>query len=545
MRFSSIRCVFNAFILVLAAACATPTSPTGGPPDEEAPQIVSTEPQTGTTNFDGRSITFHFSEFINRGSITNAIVVEPDVGIPYSLNWGRKSLSVDFEDELPELTTLIVTIGTDLADMNGNKMTSPYQVAVSTGPEIDKGQISGKILDAQTGSGSEGYRVLLYREPIDLTTTAAYSAETDTGGTFQFSYLSPGDYKAIWVDDLNRNRIWDRERERAQPFQREFVSLQQAGADTLETLYIAQSDTTKPMFQGVGLFNSRRLRMRFSENIELTDSTSIVINDSLGSVYSDVYPLYISPAEPYILFAHSDEPLAPEDSFEVVLNNISDTFGNIQPVSVQPTTGSDQSDTTAQRTIKRTNEAGLFPDEPLEIIYARPITEQAIRDSLKIVAGTELVEDVQSYIQTERNRLIIAPPEQWRDGLEYEVRVWDPTQNTHKNVAPTIWHESDLGDLNVQLEDTTLTNTYRLILKTEERGVMTDTSFTRQVEITGLPPLSYQAVVYEDLNDNKRWDAGQVEPFRAPEPYFIQNNVPVKGNFTADLYISFGRRQPE
>src|SRR5699024_3003300 len=131
-----------------------------------------------------------------------------------------------------------------------------------------------------TGEGSEGNRVLLYRKPIDLTATAAYSAETDTGGTFQFSYLSAGDYKAIWVDDLNRNRTWDRERERAQPFQREFVSLEEEGNDTLATLYIAQSDTTKPVFQGVGLFSSRRLRMRFSENIELTDSTRIVINDS-------------------------------------------------------------------------------------------------------------------------------------------------------------------------------------------------------------------------------------------------------------------------
>src|SRR5699024_10759642 len=81
MKFLPIQSAINSLILLLAAACATPTSPTGGPPDEEGPQIVFTEPQAGTTNFEGRSITFHFSEFINRGSITSAIVVEPDVGI--------------------------------------------------------------------------------------------------------------------------------------------------------------------------------------------------------------------------------------------------------------------------------------------------------------------------------------------------------------------------------------------------------------------------------------------------------------------------------
>lgn len=534
----------NSLLVITAAviySCATPTSPTGGPPDREGPVVTETQPETGTINFEGRDITFHFSEFVNRGSVSNAITVEPDVGIPYSLNWGRKSLTVTFEDELPDSTTLIVTLGTDLKDMNGNKLATPQTVAVSTGSEIDKGKITGRILDAQTGDGEEGRRVLLYREPIDLTARANYSAETDTGGVFHFSYLAAGNYKAFWIDDRNRNRVWERKQERAQPFRREFVSLEKEDSDTLKTLYIAQSDTSAPELQGVGLFSGQRLRLRFSENIELLDSTSITVNDSLGNIHSEAYPLYVSTADPYVMFAQSADALAPEQTYEVVIRDIADMYGNIQEMARQEAVGSAQSDTTEQRIIKRANPNGLFPEEPLEVIYAKPITEEVLIDSLKIVAGTKMAENPQKYARTERNSLFILPGNGWKAGPEYEVRLWDPQRGQSRNVTPTIWHPSDFGELDIHLADTTVGNTYQLSLATEERGVMRDTSFSRQVVVSNLPPLTYRVIIYEDLNENNRWDQGQVEPYQAPEPYYIRNDVPVRSNFTSDLEVSLNR----
>lgn len=425
--------------------------------------------------------------------------------------------------------------------MNGNKLATPQTVAVSTGSEIDKGKITGRILDAQTGDGEEGRRVLLYREPIDLTARANYSAETDTGGVFHFSYLAAGNYKAFWIDDRNRNRVWERKQERAQPFRREFVSLEKEDSDTLKTLYIAQSDTSAPELQGVGLFSGQRLRLRFSENIELLDSTSITVNDSLGNIHSEAYPLYVSTADPYVMFAQSADALAPEQTYEVVIRDIADMYGNIQEMARQEAVGSAQSDTTEQRIIKRANPNGLFPEEPLEVIYAKPITEEVLIDSLKIVAGTKMAENPQKYARTERNSLFILPGNGWKAGPEYEVRLWDPQRGQSRNVTPTIWHPSDFGELDIHLADTTVGNTYQLSLATEERGVMRDTSFSRQVVVSNLPPLTYRVIIYEDLNENNRWDQGQVEPYQAPEPYYIRNDVPVRSNFTSDLEVSLNR----
>ncbi|NGP76633.1 Ig-like domain-containing protein [Balneolaceae bacterium YR4-1] len=524
-------------IVAIAYSCATPTSPTGGPPDRQGPEVVATEPESGATNFTKRKVTFHFSEFVNRSSLSGEVTVEPDIGIPYSIDWGRKSVSIVFESSLPDLTTLIVTIGTGLSDTNGNKLAAPQKLAFSTGPEIDQGELRGKVLDAQTGEGNEGHKILLYRTPLNLDQKANYIAETDTGGVFQFSYLRQGTYKAFWVDDRNRNKVWDTERERAQPFSRELIELEKAGSDTLSTLYIANSDTTKAILQGIGLFSSRRLRMRFSENVEILDSTSITITDSLGNSFTEAYPLYRQPEEPYVLFAQAGEALLEQESYNVRVKDISDAAGNLTDSTSFDITGSAQEDTTAQRIIRRKRTTGIYPAESIEIIYANPISDNVIRDSLKVVEGNQLIESW-PQARSVNNSFLIDPEDRWKDGLDYEFRIWDPISNDHISLSPEIWHSSKLGQLDIRLADTTRSNTYNLLIRSKERGIMTDTTFSKQIIIRELPPLQYQVTLFEDLNNNGKWDHGSVQPYRAPEPYFIRNNIPVKQGFTSDLTVS-------
>jgi hypothetical protein len=55
-----------------------------------------------------------------------------------------------------------------------------------------------------------------------------------------------GTYKAFWVDDINRNRIWDRNRERAQPFRFETFDVAHGDSVDLGTLYFSVPDTVAP-----------------------------------------------------------------------------------------------------------------------------------------------------------------------------------------------------------------------------------------------------------------------------------------------------------
>lgn len=523
--------------ILIGGGCATPSSPTGGPPDKEGPKIVKTEPKTGTVNFSGQSITLHFSEFVNRSSLRPAIVVEPNIGIDYKIDWGRKSAKVVFKRAIPDLTTLIITVGTDFKDVNGNAMAKPYKVAVSTGPEIDKGKLFGRVINANTAKGGEGQRVLLYRTPVDLSEKANYIASTDTSGSFQFSYLREGKYRAFWVDDRNRNKIWDQKLERAQPFSKEFIQLSKAGSDSIGTVFITSIDTTRPRLEGVGLFSSHRLRMRFSENIELTDSTAVTVTDTTGSVVGDANPLYILPDQPFVMFAHSQKALIPSSSYSLNIHGIVDQSGNELEKTNQVFTGSAQQDTTKQRIIKRNNLSGYYPKDSISVTYAKPIDESAIRDSLKVVEGTELFKKWPN-VKIHHNILSIFPQDSWKDGVQYEVRVWDPKVDNYRKFQPQIWHNSKMGKIHAILQDSTAQN-IRIHVENKEMDITRDTVFAGEVEISKLPPLNYKVIAYQDQNSNGKWDYGQVSPFVKPEPYFIQTNVPVKEGLTGDLTILF------
>ncbi|HLR32359.1 MAG TPA: hypothetical protein VK074_07715, partial [Fodinibius sp.] len=177
--------------------------------------------------------------------------------------------------------------------------------------------------------------------------------------------------------------------------------------------------------------------------------------------------------------------------------------------------------------------------DAVEVIYARPVEESTIRDSLKIVEGDQLVESW-PRVSILENILRISPDTLWQANLQYELRIWDPIIGDYRKLQPTIWNESELGGLNVVTEDSTLKD-IRLQISNEESEIMRDTVFTGEIVIGSLPLLNYTVTAFQDRNGNGEWDYGQVSPFVEPEPYFIQPDVPVKEGMTGDLTISFSQ----
>ena len=529
----------SALIIVvfsLLYACATPIAPTGGPRDQTGPVIVKSEPVSGTTNFSGQKFDFYFDEYINRSSVAKEINVEPDLGLEYSIRWKKKRMTLEFEEELPDSTTIIITLGSDISDVRNNKMGKPITLAISTGDEIDEGKITGRIKNALDGSSAGKVRVLLYRTPVDLEAPATYLAETDTSGRFIFSYLREGTYKAIYVDDRNRNKVWESS-ETAQPFNKEFVALEKAGADTLDTIYIIRRDTLAPKLQGVGLFSANRMRLRFNENIYVRDGVSIRVTDSLSNTFSNAYPLYISKEDPFVLFAQSDEALTEGANFGVELQGITDASNNQAISSGVQFLGSAQEDTTSQRIIDHITEKGVFPDEPFVIRYAAPITDPMITDSLVLIEG-DVTFDNWPEINTDRNILSVLPQDSWIEGIEYQILVWNPVTKRRKLYKPEVWDQIETGNLEITVDGDS-TGVYMFSLSNKDTEIQIDSSFTGNITIENLPPVGYSLTVFKDADGNGVWDNGTVSPYRVPELYYIQRSVKVQTGFTSEVNIIF------
>ncbi len=535
---SKILFLLLVFYTIFVCTCATPVGPTGGPRDEIGPQILFTEPESGTTNFDGEEIHFFFDEFVNRGSLNNNITIEPDFGATFDLKWKRKRLTIRFNDPLPDSTTIILTLSGAISDTRGNQIGEPKIVAFSTGDEIDEGSITGRIRNVDTGAGEATRRVALYREPFDLEKPYNYTAETDTGGYFKFSYLKEGNYKAFYFDDRNRNKIWEPPREIGQPFSIDTVSLAKADTLNISELYLQTVDTLAPKLQAVGLLSEKRMRLRFNEDIILADSVNLSIVDTLGNTLNSGFPLFINQEDQFILFAQSDSSLSEDEIYEIKVSGITDEAGN--PVLTESVrfNGSSQSDSTLQRIIEVETESGLFPTQPFIVRYASEITNRMVVDSIVVVEGDVTFDDW-PIIGVDKNRLFIGPQESWIDGIDYQFLVWNPINQRRALYTPEIWDSNEMGELEISINSEDSTGSFFYLLENENNELAYSGSMELMKVIEDLPPLNYRLTIFKDLNGNLEWDRGEIQPYIQPEPIFIRRSVKIQTGFTAEVFIDF------
>jgi len=525
-------------VVTLFFSCATPIAPTGGPADKVGPKVEETSPRTGTVNFDGREVSFEFSEFVNRSSFEKELIIEPDLSIDYEVKWRRKTATVEFKSDLPDSTTVIITVGGNTTDTRSNKIGAPIQLAVSTGDEIDKGEILGRLRNAETGEAQTGVKVLLYREPFDLRKPANYSSEPDTGGVFRFGYLREGRYKAFALEDRNRNKIWDAENETARPLNTEFINLSDNGKDTLDVAYWFEVDTLKPKLQAIGLLSTQRMRLRFGEEVRFTPQTKISITDSSGNEYTTAFPLYIPEEDPFIAFAYARQPLIANSSYRLNITGISDPSGNEAIGLGESFLGSDQEDTVSQDILTFNGENGLYPDQSLMVEFIRPISQQEVVDSTVVIEGDV---DFKNWpnISIQDNKLTIPPQQNWLEGVDYKFLVWNPKSRRRQLIDPNIWDPVNFGGIEIDVTSPDSTKAFRLQLYDDKNTFSIDSTFSNFISIEDIPPIKYTLVLFQDLNGNGIWDYGSVDPYIKPEPYYIQQNINIQRGFTSEVKIDF------
>lgn len=521
--------------MVILASCATPTQPTGGEPDRSGPVILTAEPADGTINFSEEQIRFNFDKYISRNTFQRAFSIEPDIGITYSVKWRGRSAVVRFDEALPDSTTIIFRLSTDLGDANNNRMKQPYTLALSTGPAIDKGEISGRVLNRNDGQAWTEGIVLLYRHPADYSERANYAVQPDTGGHIRFNYLREGTYNAFWLDDRNRNKRWDQDAEVARPFPVESVEVSDTQVARLDTAYIAIPDTINPNLQGIGLLSSLRLRFRFSEDIMYSDDAGITVLDSLNRDVHSAMPLYVEKGQENVLYARMEDVLDPESTYRVSLNGITDRAGNPANAADISFTGSAEADTTAQRIIRNEAEGGVYPDQPVKIRYAAMINDPAVIDSL-IVIEDEITHTGWDSTLVRGNLLYLYPDGLWKEGSRYQFRVWSPQRQARTSFELNVWHPATLGDLEVSIPaDTTGTWYYRLVNRDGQQ--IRNGYMQGRVELTGIPEGDYILQAFSDPGQTGIWDHGSVLPYRQPGAGYVDPEVKIRNRMTTGLEI--------
>ena len=209
---------YAVFYCILLSGCANQLPPGGGEEDKVAPKLVSQYPPPNTLNYNGKSIKLKFDKYVDRRSLQDAFFISPPMGNEVEFDWSGKEVEIKYTKAFSRVgpnKTFVVTVNSTLKDIHGNPLTPPISFAFSTGDKIDKGNISGTVVN------NDGKLISIFAYKLNGIDSeynpskkfADYISETTTTGEYKISNMGPGLYRFIAVYDEDKNLLYTTDRE--------------------------------------------------------------------------------------------------------------------------------------------------------------------------------------------------------------------------------------------------------------------------------------------------------------------------------------------
>jgi len=200
-------------ISVLLGACAHIGSPPGGPPDKTGPDILSTTPLSDSVNITSdNKIEILFTEKVESKSVPGAVFISPRPSRLPEFKWSGKKLTIVLPDSFAAQTTYVVSLGTGIRDIRGNRMENSRSFAFSTGDKIAGGKIAGQAMkdNRPTAGITVGVFDSLKTATADFDSAyPPYMTQTGADGSYSLEYLPDGDYLLLAFEDKNNNQWLD------------------------------------------------------------------------------------------------------------------------------------------------------------------------------------------------------------------------------------------------------------------------------------------------------------------------------------------------
>lgn len=217
-------CNFIAFLclclLFSLSNCARLGSPVGGDKDSIPPQFMFAKPDTFAVNVTKnlKSIRLDFNEYIELKDIQKNLVISPSLNIKKVIptQFPSKYIYIEWSDSLKANTTYNFNFGNAIVDYNEGNSLAYFQYVFGTGKRLDSLGVSGTARAFEAGKNKASHvLVALYKanDSMNYKKKANYTTRTDADDYFELSYIANGTYQLIAFDDENSNGIHDAPKE--------------------------------------------------------------------------------------------------------------------------------------------------------------------------------------------------------------------------------------------------------------------------------------------------------------------------------------------
>lgn len=523
---------YGLWLLLILAGCANPLSPTGGPRDEDPPELVAEgSTPAGQTRFRPREIALAFNEWVKIQDAYRQIVVSPPLQYRYEVKLRKKTviLAFDEREQLRDSATYVVNFGSAIRDLTEGNAAENLQFVFSTGDQIDSFSVSGRLVDAYTGKPIDGALFLLYENAADSvvrTERPFYFGRANKNGQFKVSNLKGGRFKAAALVDADLNYLYNQPTE-AFGFLDTLIAIDENTAR--DSLLLRLS--VKPLpFRRVGVDTASygRVKVAFNQRADLVSRAA----DSLA------YPLAVqTDKDTLLLWSAARSP------WQLTLSADSaylDTL-SIQPRSGQPA---------PLKAAPAPKALRLNPGLPLTVAFNQPLRAfdtsrmSLLVDTLRLPARFSVGADT----LRPRQALVSAA---WQENKPYALQwlpgaVTDWFGQTNADTVSytfTIDARKNYGNLVLRFTDYPPRQQYLVrVLEKSGREAAVLTLYGQAYYEFALNSLASGIYVLEtiyDENRNGRWDAGDYDLKRQPERVSIRELDPLRPNWDLELDIPF------
>ena len=518
--------------------CAQISSPTGGPVDEDPPQVLEIVPTTDQVNVRPAKLSIVFDEFVALKNPQQQLVISPPILTKPSFRIRGKSVQLEMNPTLyQDSTTYVFSFGKGIVDLHESNPAVDLKWAFSTGPTIDSLELSGQIVDRMTGEAKEGLRILLFRKPYEMDSILTGALPdaigvTNADGTFRIDHLSPGDFFPLALNDANANYQWD---------EGEYLAF--------DSLFMSAGDTAQSILLGFEPQEEEGLRYIESSTIDSTGAIRILAPLE-GELDAEEWKAHFQGAEirsPWerqadSVFMWLDSTLIEDvEGLNVVWSGLafSDT-SNVRldrrsprkwPVPLEKLPRSSEADTTRalsfDRAVRVQNSSRWMLIGNLDTLSLSDFDVRDVRgESFSRMLHLNHVES---------------------DGTEYQLVAFpnvlsNPLNGVQPDTLSWSWktHASDFfGELKVELSN--LPGAGWFVLQMAKKPpiriqCLADTSLVFERLIPGTYKLGFEW----DANGNGIWELGNLERFEVPEPYFYPEESPkIRSNWLVEWLWDF------
>jgi hypothetical protein len=510
------RKILILFIPLILFSCAQVGIISGGDKDSYAPKPIvdQTVPPNESTFFQGNSVEITFDEFIQLNNPSQTMVMVPNhAKLKASVH--RKTLKVEWEEQLQENTTYVIYLNGTVKDVTENNDSLMYY-AFTTGSAIDSLTYKVMVTDAWSNQLKGDVTIGLYQLTDSL--KPYYFAKSNQFGVAHFTYLKPGEYKLkAFVDD---NHDLELQASEAYAFRENLIHLDSSIEDTIPLRisvpkkkieintfkYVAPGSfivgANYPLNDAEFILNDMKIDTNsirffskdslqlFTNVKELTETQLIVKTKN----YSDTASLRLTEKEKTVSLQLSptfkNKVLGPHESLSFTINDKINSIDTSKILLVNPSDSSMITYSSSYSLNKLT--LGIDRTKYKEI-------------DLKLLKGA---------IQTAA---------QQSDSVNYRVQLKIDKDYGIIHVDATSFQDQIIVEL---LQNNALVN--RVVLKEDKTH---DFSF--------LMPGEYQFRVIEDLNQNGIWDPSDMYyNIQAEKVLWFSSPTKVRANWEIDVILS-------